>query len=123
MLNGLTLISFAIYGGAVLWQGRLDELVALLGDEGKFLQWAIALAILVEVNRSDYLHPVGKVLISAAIAGLALKIIAKTNAASLLGDVAQGKMGFTDAFRLIVPNDQPADQKVKETGPLAPMEQ
>lgn len=125
MLNGLTLIMFAVYGGAVIWQGRLDELVALLKDEGKFFQWAIALAILVQVNRSDYLHPVGKVLLSAAIAGLALRVISKTNAASLLADVAQGKMGFSDAFRVIVPtNSVGGDEgKIKETGPLAPMEQ
>lgn len=117
MLSGLTLIVLATYGGAVLWQGRLDELVALLAGEGKFLQWAIALAILVEINKSPALHPIGKVLLSSALLLLAMRIITKTNAAALLADVAQGKIGFTDAFRVIVPNDAPG-AAIEETGPL-----
>lgn len=114
MLNGLVLIMLAAYGAGVLWQGRLDELVALLAKEGQFFQWAIALAIIVEVYKSPTLHPVGKALLSAAIAGLALRIISKTNAATLLADVAQGKIGFNEAFRVIVPNDTPAADNAQE---------
>lgn len=114
MLNGLILIMLATYGGAVLWQGRLDELVALLAKEGKFFQWAIALAIIAEVYKSPTLHPIGKALLTAAIIGLALRIISKTNAAALLADVAQGKIGFSDAFRVIAPNDPPAEEEEEE---------
>jgi hypothetical protein len=114
MLNGLILIAIAAYGGGVLWQGRLDELVALLAKEGKFFQWAIALAIIVEVYKSPTLHPIGKALLTAAIVTLSLRIISKTNIATLLADVAQGKIGFTDAFRVVVPNDAPSAPEAEE---------
>lgn len=71
-MNGAAALVIAAYLGAVLWRGRMNDLMMMLAQEGGFLKWFFALLILLWLRKVPGLHEVASGLLTLALVALAL---------------------------------------------------
>ena len=98
MLNGIAYTLISVYGLIVLYRGRLDELFALLRNEGRFVEMVIAFAILDAVARNDKIGQAGKIFMTIAATALLLKVAMNPNVEAVLTAMRNGA-SFGDAIK------------------------
>lgn len=91
MLDGVSFLVVGGYVAVVLWKGNIGQLVTLLGGELGFVEWAIAIAAIAAVYRSQSLGPVGRGLVALSVVGLGYKVVANPNVQAVIANMKGGQ--------------------------------